>query len=39
MGLAVSLKGETIGITGFVPAKSMTVVRKMLGGLLKDFSD
>jgi len=37
VGLAITLKGETIGISGFIPTKAMTVARKMLEGLFKNF--
>jgi hypothetical protein len=37
VGLAIAMKGETIAIHGFIPIKSMSLGRKMLEGLFKNF--
>ena len=37
MGVAFTMKGDVIGVTGFVPAGSMAVMRKMLDGLFRNF--
>jgi hypothetical protein len=37
VGLAIAMKGETIGISGFIPTKAMGVARQMLDGLFKNI--
>jgi len=37
VGFAVTLKGDTIGMTAFVPTGAIAVTRKIIDGLLKNF--
>ncbi|HEV3437061.1 MAG TPA: hypothetical protein VG122_06865, partial [Gemmata sp.] len=37
VGFAVTMKGDTIGMTAFVPTGAIAVTRKIVDGLLKNF--